>query len=243
MPRRAKIASRAFLYVAGRLKQVKRANLPLIRPQGVVSMKRRVLAVVLGLVTSFAMAAEAPLAPAKADPAKGKVIVTNVCAACHGVDGNSAASSNPSLAGQHPEYLHAQLTAFKKGERKNPIMMGQASGLSDDDMRNVAAYFGEQKPKERAGTDKVLMATGKKIYTGGVAATGVPACMACHGPNGAGMPVQFPRLGGQHAAYVVTQLQNYKAATERKNAIMSPIAAKLSDADMKAVAEYIAGLH
>lgn len=206
-------------------------------------MKRSALAVLLGVFATFAFAAEAPAVAAKADPVKGKAIVDKVCAACHGADGNSAASSNPSLAGQHAEYIVAQLTAFKKGERKNPIMMGQAAGLSDEDMRNLGAYFNAQKPKERAGTNKELMAAGKKIYTGGIAATGVPACMACHGPNGAGIPVQFPRLGGQHAAYVVTQLGNYKAGTERKNAIMSPIAAKLSDADMKAVAEYIVSLH
>ncbi|HEY9101624.1 c-type cytochrome [Chitinimonas sp.] len=205
-------------------------------------MKCSALAVLLGLIAPFAMAAEAPAAATKADPAKGKAIVDTVCAACHGADGNSAASTNPSLAGQHPEYIYAQLNAFKKGERKNPIMAGQVANLSDADMRNLAAYFGEQKPKERAGTNKDLMAAGKKIYQGGIAATGVPACMACHGPSGAGIPVQFPRLGSQHAAYVVSSLNNYKAATDRKNAIMSPIAAKLSDAEMKAVAEYIAGL-
>ena len=206
-------------------------------------MKRSVLAVLFGCMASYAVAAGAPAAVApKADPAKGKAIVEKVCAACHGMDGNSAASANPSLAGQHPEFLYAQLSAFKKGERKNPIMLGQVATLTDDDMRNLAAYYGEQKPKERAGTDKALMAAGKKIYTGGIAATGVPACMACHGPNGAGIPVQYPRLGGQHAAYVVSSLNSYKANTDRKNAIMQPIAAKLSDAEMKAVAEYIAGL-
>ncbi|GAB3262692.1 c-type cytochrome [Chitinimonas naiadis] len=205
-------------------------------------MKCSALAVFLGLFAPFVMAAEAPATAAKADPAKGKAIVEKVCAACHGVDGNSAASANPSLAGQHPEYIYSQLVAFKKGERKNPIMMGQVAALSDEDMHNLGAYFGEQKPKERAGTSKELMAAGKKIYQGGISATGVPACMACHGPNGAGIPVQFPRLGSQHAAYVVTQLNNYKAATDRKNVIMTPIAAKLSDAEMKAVAEYIAGL-
>lgn len=205
-------------------------------------MKRSALAVLFGFAASFAIAADAPAAKPKADPAKGKAIVDQVCAACHGADGNSAASANPSLAGQHPEYLYAQLVAFKKAERKNPIMMGQVANLNDADMRNLAAYFGEQKPKERAGTDKALIEAGKKIYRGGIAASGVPACMACHGPNGAGIPVQFPRLGGQHAAYVVTSLNNYKAGTERKNAVMAPIAAKLSEQDMKAVAEYIAGL-
>ncbi|MGQ5522183.1 c-type cytochrome [Chitinimonas sp. PSY-7] len=205
-------------------------------------MKRSALAIVLGLAASVAYASEAPAPVAKADPAKGKAIVEQVCAACHGMDGNSAASANPSLAGQHPEYLYAQLTAFKKGERKDPIMMGQVAALSDADMKNLAAYFGEQKPKERAGTNKVLIEAGKKIYRGGNRETGVPACMACHGPNGSGMPVQFPRLGSQHAAYIEKSLKDYKVGTGRVNLIMKPIAGKLSDADMKAVAEYIAGL-
>lgn len=206
-------------------------------------MKRSALAVLFGFAASFAFAAEAPAPVAKADPAKGKAIVDTVCAACHGADGNSAASSNPSLAGQHAEYIVSQLTAFKKGERKNPIMAGQAAGLSDADMRNVAAYFSEQKPKERAGTDKVLMEAGKKLYRGGNVAAGLPACMACHGPNGAGLPVQYPRLAGQQGEYVITQLKNFKANTDRKNGPMHDIAMKLTDDDMKAVAQYITGLH
>ncbi|WP_374350199.1 cytochrome c [Chitinimonas sp.] len=207
-------------------------------------MKRSALAVLFGFAATFAIAAETPAAaPAKADPAKGKAIVDTVCAACHGADGNSAASANPSLAGQHAEYIAAQLAAFKKGERKNAIMAGQAANLSEADMKNVAAYFSAQKPKERAGTDKALMEAGKKLYRGGNAAVGLPACMACHGPNGAGMPVQYPRLGGQHAAYVVAQLNAFRANTDRKNGPMHDIALKMTDADMKAVAEYIAGLH
>jgi cytochrome c553 len=205
-------------------------------------MKRGVMAVVASVVAAGALAAEAPKAAPKGDPVKAKAIVEQVCAACHGVDGNSAASANPSLAGQHAEYIEAQLHAFKKGERKNAIMQGQVASLSDDDMRNLGAYFGQQKPKERASTDKALMEAGQKIYRGGIAAAGVPACMACHGPNGAGIPVQYPRLGGQHAAYIVTQLQNYKAGEVRKNPMMQDIAKRLSEQDMKAVAEYIAGL-
>jgi len=205
-------------------------------------MKRSALAVLLGFAATCAFAADAPAAPAKADPAKGKEIVDKVCAACHGADGNSAASTYPSLAGQHAEYLVSQLTAFKKGDRKNPIMAGQAATLSDDDMRNVAAFFGSQKPKERAGTDKALMDAGKKLYRGGNTATGLPACMACHGPSGAGIPVQYPRLAGQHSAYVVAQLTSFKAGTDRKNQPMHDVAMKLTDNDMKAVAEYIAGL-
>ncbi|WP_269531425.1 cytochrome c [Chitinimonas sp. BJYL2] len=205
-------------------------------------MKRSVLAVLLGSIATFAMATNAPAPAAKADPAKGKAVVEKVCAACHGLDGNSAAGANPTLAGQHPEYLYAQLVAFKKGERKNAIMMGQVATMSDEDMKNVSAYFGTQKIKPRGATDKALIAAGKKIYQGGNRETGLPACMACHGPNGSGMPIQYPRLGSQHASYVVASLQAYKAGTDRKNAVMGPIAAKMTDADLKAVSEYIAGL-
>lgn len=204
-------------------------------------MNRSALAVFFGFAASLAFAADAP-AP-KADPAKGKAIVDTVCAACHGADGNSAASSNPSLAGQHAEYIVSQLTAFKKGERKNPIMAGQVAALSDADMLNLAAYFSEQKPKERAGTDKALMDAGKKLYRGGNVSTGLPACMACHGPNGAGIPVQYPRLAGQQGEYVITQLRSFKAGVDRKNGPMHDIAMKLSDDDMKALAQYITGLH
>jgi cbb3-type cytochrome c oxidase subunit III len=205
-------------------------------------MNRNALAALFGIAATFAFAADAPSTAAKADPAKGKAIVDTVCAACHGADGNSAASANPSLAGQHAEYLYTQLSAFKKGERKNATMSGMVAALSDDDMHNVAAYFSEQKPKERAGTDKALIEAGQKLYRGGNVAKGIPACMACHGPNGAGIPVQYPRLAGQQQAYVVAQLANFKANTDRKNQPMHDIASKLSEADAKAVAEYIAGL-
>ncbi|MFC4160438.1 c-type cytochrome [Chitinimonas lacunae] len=205
-------------------------------------MKRSALAVLAGFAVSFAFAAEAPAAKPKGDPAKAKAKVEQICAACHGVDGNSAASANPSLAGQHPEYLEAQLVAFKKGTRKSAIMQPQAATLSDEDIRNLSAYFAEQKPKERAGTNKALMETGKKLYRGGVQARGIPACMACHGPSGSGIPAQYPRLGGQHAAYTVAQLNAFKLGKERANLPMQQIAQKLSDDEMKAVAEYIAGL-
>ncbi|MBV1774609.1 cytochrome c4 [Burkholderiaceae bacterium DAT-1] len=211
-------------------------------------MKRSALMLLLGFATTAAFAANAP----KADAVAGKAIVDKICAACHGADGNSAASANPSLAGQHAEYLVAQLNAFKKGERKSfdaatgkvgpSIMSGQAAMLSDDDIRNVAAYFSQQKPKDRAATNKELQAQGKKIYTGGIAATGVPACMACHGPNGAGIPVQYPRVGSQHGAYIAAQIANFRNGEARKNAPMHDIALKLSEQDTKAVAEYIQGL-
>lgn len=206
-------------------------------------MNRNVLTAVFGLVSSAVFATEAPAPAAKADPAKGRAIVEKACVACHGIDGNSAASSNPSLAGQHAGYIYAQLVAYKKGERKNPIMLGQVAALSEQDMKNVSAYFAEQKPKVRASTDKSLQAAGKRIYQGGNVATGVPACIACHGPSGAGIPVQYPRLGGQHAAYTASQLLAYKDGELRKNQVMHEIALKLTANDIKAVSQYIEGLH
>ncbi len=179
----------------------------------------------------------------KADPAKGKILVEQVCAACHGVDGNSAASANPSLAGQHPEYIVKQLTEFKAAKRKNPVMMGMAAPLSPADMANVAAYFSSQQAKDRGASDKTLIEAGKKIYRGGIMAKGVPACMACHGPSGAGIPGQYPRMGGQHSAYTLAQLNTFRSGERTNNDVMKDVAARLSDAEIKAVAEYIQALH
>ena len=187
----------------------------------------------------------ASLAQAAGNVAAGEKIVTGVCAACHGVDGNSAITTNPKLAQQHPEYIAKQLANFKSGERKNAIMSGMAAGLSAEDMANVAAYFGAQKAKVGSATTNVAGSLGEKIYRGGIASVGVPACASCHGATGAGLPVQFPRLSGQHADYVVTQLKAFYAG-ERANdnaKVMRMIAAKMSDAQMAAVADYIQGLH
>lgn len=182
---------------------------------------------------------------AKGDPAKAQQIVTQVCAACHGADGNSTSSANPKLAGQHAEYITKQLKDFKSGERKNPVMSGMVANLSADDMLNLGAYFGEKITKAGAAKNKELVAEGQKIFKGGNAASGVPACASCHGPSGAGIPVQFPRLGSQHADYVLTQLKTFRSG-ERANdggKMMRVIAAKMTDQEMKAVAEYISGLH
>jgi cytochrome c553 len=178
----------------------------------------------------------------KGDPAKGKLIVQQVCAACHGIDGNSVASTNPTLAGQHPGYIVTQLKAFKGGTRKNPIMTGMASTLSDSDVLNVAAYFSSQTPKPQQAADKTLLEAGGQLYRGGNPVTHVPACMACHGPEGGGIPEEFPRLAGQQPDYVLKQLNDFKAGTDRSNPMMSTIANRLSDAEMKAVTQYISGL-
>lgn len=200
-------------------------------------------------VSTPLIAQTAPVA-VKADPAKAQQIVTQVCAACHGADGNSVAPANPKLSAQHPEYLAKQLRDFKSingkpPERKSAVMNGIAAPLTDDDMRNLGAYFGQQTAKPGSARDKELVALGEKIYRGGNPASGVPACMACHSPNGAGIPTQFPRLSGQHAEYTLTQLKLFRTG-ERANdggKMMRVIAGKMSDQEMRAVAEYIAGLH
>jgi cytochrome c553 len=180
------------------------------------------------------------------DAAQGKLLVEKVCAACHGVDGNSVASVNPSLAGQHPAYLYSQLKAMKSGGRSNPVMSGILSTLNDADLRNAAAYFGTQHAQAREAADKTQLAAGQKLFRVGNAITHVPACMACHGPNGAGIPDQFPRLGSQQAAYIAKQLGDFKSGTRKsvdgKASPMNDIAARLSDSEMKAVSEYISGL-
>ena len=187
----------------------------------------------------------ASVAQAAGNGADGEKIVTGVCAACHGIDGNSVISTNPKLAQQHPEYIAKQLANFKSGERKNAVMSGMAASLSPEDMANVAAYFGSQKAKVGSAKTNAAGSLGEKIYRGGIASVGVPACASCHGATGAGIPVQFPRLSGQHADYVVTQLKAFYSG-ERANdnaKVMRMIAAKMSDADMAAVADYIQGLH
>ena len=185
----------------------------------------------------------------KGDLAKGQEIVGKVCAACHGPDGNSPLSVNPSLAGQHAEYIYKQLGNFKSksgkpAERNNPIMAGNVAGLSDEDMRNVATFYSGQTPRPRAARDPELVKQGQLIYRGGIAAKGLAACASCHSPNGAGLPAQFPRVAGQHAEYTAAQLKAFRIG-ERKNdpnSTMRTVAGKLSDREIAAVSEYIAGL-
>ena len=154
---------------------------------------------------------------AKADPAQAQQIVTKVCAACHATDGNSTSPVNPVLAGQHADYTVKQLADFKGNtERKNPVMLGMSSSLSAQDMQNLGAYFEGQKPKTRAAKDPALVKLGQQIYRGGIMAKGVAACTSCHGPNGAGMPAQFPRIAGQFPEYIAVQLQSFRAG-ERAN--------------------------
>lgn len=185
----------------------------------------------------------------KGDAGKAQQIVTTVCAACHGADGNSAIPVNPSLAGQHPEYIYKQLMNFKAqggkpAERVNAVMSGMVANLSEDDMKNLAAYFAAQKARPRAARDEKLVKQGEAIYRGGIAAKGVPACAACHAPNGAGMPAQFPRIAGQHADYMAMQLKAFRGGQRANDPaqMMRGVAGKMSDQEIAAVAEYIAGL-
>lgn len=198
----------------------------------------------LAVALAGAMCTTAVGAETKLDLAKAKTTATTLCAACHGPDGNSVVTVNPSLAGQVPQYITTQLKSFKSGERQNPIMMGMAAALSDDDMRALGVYFGSLPAKPDAAKDKALAEAGAKIYRAGIPSAGVPACAACHGPDGAGIPAQYPRLSGQHADYTLAQLKNFKAG-QRAGASALPmreIANRLSDKDMAALSEYIAGL-
>jgi cytochrome c553 len=195
-------------------------------------------------LAATAWANPAPTTASKGDPAKAQKIVNDVCGACHGADGNSTSPAYPNLAGQHPEYIAKQLSEFKAGARKNAIMAPNVTNLSPDDMLNLAAYFSAQQPKSKMAKDAALVAEGQKIYKGGNAGSGVPACASCHGPAGSGIPVQFPRLAGQHNKYVLSQLKNFRSGDRANDGgkMMQVIAKKMTDQEMKAVAEYINGL-
>ncbi|WAC74783.1 c-type cytochrome [Roseateles sp. SL47] len=195
----------------------------------------------LVLLSGAAVAAENKPA-AKPDLAKGQTISSQVCAACHVADGSRGSPANPILQGQHPDYLSKQLHEFKAGKRVNAVMNGMAATLSDDDIRNVAAFYASKQAKPGFAKNKELVALGEKIYRGGIADKQVPACAGCHSPNGAGIPAQYPRLGGQHSDYTESQLTAFRAGARANNAPMAAIAAKLNDREIKAVADYIAGL-
>ena len=203
-------------------------------------------------VSGFASAAEHAAAPAaaKADPAKGATLYENgdaarglpACVSCHGAAGNSTIATNPRLAGQIAPYIAKQLADFTTPARNNPIMTPYAKMMTPEDMKNVAAYVAVQMPKQGAAKNKDIVELGKKIYRGGIADTGVAACAGCHGAAGNGIPALFPRLAGQHQDYTVTQLQAFKSGARKNGPMMATIAKRMSDDEMKAVADYIAGL-
>ncbi len=197
-----------------------------------------VIALFLG--SSAAWSAE----PAKADPAKAQQIASQVCAACHGADGNSSIPVNPNLAAQIPEYTAKQLANFKSGERANAVMSGIAGTLSPEDMTSLGAHFASQTAKPGAAKDKDLVAIGESLYRGGNAATAIPACAGCHAPDGTGIPRQYPRLSGQQPEYTIAQLRAFRTGERANdpNRMMRMIAAKMSEREMQAVAEYVSGL-
>lgn len=185
--------------------------------------------------------AAAPMA-AKPDLVKGEASFTAVCAACHGADGNSGIPANPKLSQQHPEYLVKQLQEFKSGKRNNAVMKGFSAALSDEEMRNIAYWVAAKPVKPGFAKDKELVALGERIYRGGIADRQIAACAGCHSPNGAGIPAQYPRLGGQHADYVASQLTTFRDGGRKNSAQMTMVAAKMNDREIKAVSDYIAGL-
>jgi hypothetical protein len=206
----------------------------------------RVLFLALALAGLGAGHAQAPQ-PARPDPARGQQLVGQVCVACHGLDGNAVIPVNPRLAGQPAEYLAKQLSDYAKpaGDktgRENAVMLAFAATLTPDDRRNVAAYLSAQKQIPAAARSKDALDLGQRIYRTGIAEKAVPACAGCHGPTGAGLPVLYPRIGGQNPDYIEAQLKAFRDGTRRNNEAMATIAARLSEAEMKALADYAAAL-
>ena len=193
-----------------------------------------ILLALSGLISFAANAADAEAGKAK----------SAVCAACHGADGNSSNPMWPSLAGQHASYIYKQLSDFKAGRRINASMLGMVAGLSDDDMKNLAAYYETLSPSPVA-FDAELIAKGESIYRGGITETGGAACMGCHSPSGKGNgPAGWPSLKGQYPEYIVTQLQAFKQGTRANDAgkMMRNLVGRMSEMEMKAVAAYVAGI-
>ena len=196
----------------------------------------------------FAQDAAAQPAAVKADPAQGEKLATEVCAACHGPDGNSTAPVNPKLAAQHAAYLQKQLSDFKVQEgaktaaRQSPVMGAFAATLSEQDILNLSAFYSAKQYKPSAANNKDLVDQGRAIYRGGIADKGVPSCAGCHGPTGSGIPSQYPRLAGQYSDYTEAQLLAFREGTRQNNPAMAAIAARLSNKEIKAVSDYIAGL-
>ena len=207
------------------------------------------LTLLCATVAFGAQASDAAKAAPKGDAARGQAIVSTVCVACHGPDGNSPLAANPKLAGQHPEYLLKQMKNFKSADGKPPervsaIMNGMIAAYDEGQMRDLAAYFAAQTRKNEAAKNRETVEFGQKLFRGGDQAKGLPACAGCHGPVGAGMPAQYPRIGGQFAEYTEAQLKSFRdgARANDPNKMMRMVAIKMTDAEIKAVSDYIAGL-
>jgi len=217
---------------------------------GAVFMKTLLLASLAFATAAGAAQPAGSPAVAKADPAKGATLYESgdaarglpACLSCHGANGNSAIAANPKLSAQFEAYTHKQLVDFTTPQRSNPIMTPYAKMLTEDDKRNIAAYLAVQKTKPGAAKNKDTVELGRKIYRGGIAEKGVAACASCHGAAGAGIPVQYPRLAGQQQEYTLAQLTAFRSGARHNSTQMTTLAQRLSDAEMKAVADYIAGL-
>lgn len=203
------------------------------------------------VLAGTAYAAEAPAAAAtKVDPAKGATLYADgdnarglpACVSCHGAAGNSTIAANPKLAGQPQEYLYKQLVDFTHPQRTQPIMTTYAKMLTDEEKKNISAYLATQTAKSGAAKNRDTIDLGKKIYRGGIAEKSVPACASCHGPAGSGNPAKYPRIGGQHQDYTIAQLGAFKGHGRQNSAEMTTIAQRMSDDEIKAVADYVAGL-
>lgn len=214
-------------------------------------MKRSLLALMLcaATVTAFANETAKPAAP-QGDASRGQAIASTVCGACHGPDGNSTISANPKLAGQHAEYLLKQMKNFKgadgkQPERVNAVMNGMIAAFDENQMRDLAAYFAAQKAGGGVAKSVATVELGQKIYRAGNMEKGLPACAGCHGPAGAGMPAQYPRLAGQHTEYTEAQLKAFRSEERANdpNKMMRMVAIKMTDAEIKAVSDYISGLY
>lgn len=193
----------------------------------------------LAVVAVTAFAADAP---AKPDLAKGEATYSGVCAACHGAGGNSEVPNYPVLAQQFPGYLVKQLQEFKSGKREDAVMQGMAATLDDEGVRDVSAWLGTQKAKNGVAQSKDLAAVGESVYRGGAQDRGIAACAGCHSPNGAGVPVQFPRLAGQHQEYTVKQLSDFRSGKRANSTVMHDEVKYLTDREIQGLADYIAGL-
>jgi len=198
---------------------------------------------VLGL-GFLAAALASPALAASGNAARGQTKAA-ACAGCHGADGNGGADPTwPKLAGQDPDYIAKQLVDFKSGARKDPIMAGMAAPLSAQDAKDIGAYYAGLKAKAGAAKSAELAKLGERIYRGGITNRGVSACMSCHGPSGHGIPPRYPRVSGQSAAYTEKQMLAFKSGARSNDSdIMTRIAFRMSEQEIKAVSDYMAGLH
>lgn len=176
------------------------------------------------------------------DVRRGAQLYGQMCIACHAADGNSSTAANPKLAQQHPEYLIKQLQEYKTGKRANAIMSGFAAALSDQDMVDISHWLAAQRGTPGFARNKDLVNIGERIYRGGIPDRQIAACAGCHSPNGAGIPSQYPRLSGQHAEYTADQLRQFRSGARKNNEPMSQIAAHMTDQEIEAVSDFIAGL-